>query len=69
MQVRLLLILLSFNSNIKDSFMGLETLLLIMIKVYDKYNYFMIDIMFVLDSDMNVLTRVDAYLSNMKMPW
>lgn len=49
--------------------MGLETLLLIMIKVYDKYNYFMIDIMFVLDSDMNVLTRVDAYLSNMKMPW
>lgn len=26
-------------------------------------------LMFIVNSDMNVLTRVDAYMTNMKMPW
>jgi len=26
-------------------------------------------LLFTLHSDMNVLTRVDAYMTNMKMPW
>lgn len=25
--------------------------------------------MFIINSDMNVLTRLDAYMTNMKMPW
>lgn len=28
-----------------------------------------IDVIFVLSSDMNVASRFDAYLTNMKMPW
>jgi hypothetical protein len=26
-------------------------------------------LLFIVNSDMNVLTRVDAYMTNMKMPW
>lgn len=26
-------------------------------------------VMFILSADMNVITRMDAYMNNMKMPW
>lgn len=46
--------------------MDLETSISKGVRVYYPI---IVDVLFVLSSDMNVASRFDAYLTNMKMPW
>lgn len=69
MQVNQLQIHPNFSMSTLGSCMGFGILLSVFTKVKIYFSISLEDLFFVINSDMNVLTRVDAYLTNMKMPW